>query len=148
MTKFQEILKGIIDGSYNLTPAEVNLEQRLWMRYVDLDEEKLSNKEENLEKMKEYNREYHREYYRRKVAKGKWTVDRAYTPRTKDSASRSQNKRQYDYRNKMCNYLGEEIKFGTLMHRLYKEYGNWPEATATAKLYLIKQEENSNGKAE
>ena len=48
----------------------------------------------------------------------------------------------------MCNYLGEEIKFGTLMHRLYKEYGNWPEATANAKLYLIKQEENSNVKAE
>ena len=138
-TAFQDRIKGILDGSYNLTPAEVNLEQRLWERYVDLDEEKLSNKEERLEKLKEYNREYHREYYRRRLAKGKWTADRAYIPRTEDSASRSQNKRQYDYRNKICNYLGEEIKFGTLIHRLFKEYGNWPEATAKAKLYLIKQ---------
>ena len=143
-TAFQDRIKGILDGSYNLTPAEVNLERRLWERYVDLDEEKLSNKEERLEKLKEYNREYHREYYRRKLAKGKWTADRAYIPRTEDSASKSQdksqnNKRQYNYRSKKCVYLGETLNFGTLIHRLFKIYGNWPEATAKAKLYLINQ---------
>ena len=145
---FKEKLIGILDGSYNLTPAEVNLENKLWERYVDLDTENRFYKEESLEAMKEYQRNYHREYYRRKLAKGKWSADRAYIPRTESSASRSQNKRQYDYRNKMCNYLGEEIKFGTLIHRLFKVYGNWPEATAKAKLYLINTEENNSGKAE
>lgn len=136
---FKEKLIGILDGSYNLTPAEVNLENKLWERWIDINEKKLTNKEESLKRLKEYNREYHREYYRRKIAKGKWTADRAYIPRTESSASRSQNKRQYDYRNKKCVYLGETLNFGTLTHRLFKIYGSWPEATAKAKLYLIKQ---------
>jgi hypothetical protein len=137
---FKEKIRGILDGSYNLTPAEVNLENRLWERqysdeYMISDEEKA----ERLKSLKEYNREYHREYYRRKLAKGKWTADRAYTTKTADSVSRTRNKqRQATYRNKKCIYLGETLNFGTLVHRLFKEYGNWPEATSKAKLYLVK----------
>ena len=137
---FKEKLQAIIDGKYSLTPEEVKLESKLWERYIDSDTENRVYKEESLEKMKEYQRNYHREYYRRKVAKGKWTASRAYTPRTEDSASRSQNKRQYDYRNKMCNYLGEEIKFGTLIHRFFKDFGSWSEATKEAKKYIVQGE--------
>lgn len=147
---FKEKIKGILDSSYNLTPAEVNLEQRLWERHYSTEDENIIIcSEERIRELKEYNREYHREYYRRKLAKGKWTADRAYTTRTEGSVSRSQdksqnNKRQADYRNKLCNYLNETVKFGTLIHRFYKDFGSWSLATAEAKKYIIKQKGEEN----
>lgn len=138
-------IQGILDGKYIISQSEISLENRLWERQYDLEDIILTESEQNkIKKFKEYQREYHREYYRKKLAKGKWTADRAYIPRTKESARRSQNKRQYNYRSKKCVYLGETLNFGTLIHRLFKIYGSWPEATAHAKLYLIKDGDENN----
>lgn len=144
MTNFQLKIKGILDGTYIVPQSDINLENRLWERqYIIEDVNLTEDEEERIRKFKEYQREYHREYYRRKLSKGKWTADRAYISRTKESAHSSQNKRQYNYRSKKCVYLGETLNFGTLTHRLFKIYGSWPEATAHAKLYLIKEGENN-----
>jgi hypothetical protein len=145
MTSFQMKIQGILDGTYTIPQEDLKIEQRLWERqYVIEDIDLTEDEEERIRKFKEYQRNYHREYYRKKLAKGKWTVNRAYIPRTKESARRSQNKRQYNYRSKKCVYLGDTLNFGTLLHRLFKIYGNWPEATAHAKLYLIKDGDENN----
>lgn len=143
MTSFQMKIQGILDGKYIISHSDIILENQLWERHYEAENLTNEEKAEKIRKFKEYQREYHREYYRKKLAKGKWTADRAYIPRTKESARHSQNKRQYDYRSKKCVYLGETLNFGTLIHRLFKIYGSWPEATAHAKLYLIKEGENN-----
>lgn len=144
MNTFQMKIQGILDGTYTIPQEDLNIEQRLWDRFYETEKLELTeDEEERIRKFKEYQRNYHREYYRKKLSKGKWTADRVYIPRTKESARHSQNKRQYNYRSKKCVYLGETLNFGTLTHRLFKIYGSWQEATAHAKLYLIKEGENN-----
>ena len=130
MNKFQLKIKGILDGTYTIPQSDINLEQRFWERHYGEEDVIIgSEEEERIRKLKEYQREYHREYYRRKLAKGK-KVQQQTTPE-------STKGRVKKYNSKLCNYLGEEVKFGTLVQRLFKLYGSYPEATKKAKEYLI-----------
>lgn len=129
MTPFQLKIKGILDGTYTIPQEDLNIEQRLWDRFYD--EEKLELTEEELtkiEKFKEYQRNYHREYYRKRLAKGK-------KPQQKTTPESTKN-RVKKYNSKICVYFGKEVKFGTLVQRLFKLYGSYPEATKKAKEYL------------
>lgn len=128
MTKFQLKLKGILDGTYIIPQCEINLEQRLWDRYLIEDEILTDEKAEKIRRYKEYQRNYHREYYRRKLAKGKKTQQQTTPENTKN--------RVHKYNSKVCIYFGEEVKLGTLIQRLFKLYGSYPEATKRAKEYL------------
>ena len=129
MTPFQLKIKGILDGTYTIPQKDLNLEQRLWDRFYDAEKLELTEDElTKIEKFKEYQREYHREYYRRKLAKGKKPQEHTTPESTKS--------RVHKYNSKICFYFGEEVKFGTLVQRLFKLYGSYPEATKKAKEYL------------
>lgn len=108
---------------------DINLENRLWMRhYVDDENPTDEEKAEKIRKLKEYQRNYHREYYHRKLAKGKKPQEHT-TPKSTKS-------RVHKYNSKLCDYFGEEVKFGALVQRLFKLYGSYPEATKRAKEYI------------
>lgn len=109
--------------------CDLNLENRLWTRhYIDEDINLTEDEEERIRKFKEYQREYHREYYRRKLAKGKKPQEHTTPANTKNRVKK--------YNSKICDYFGEEVKLGTLIQRLFKLYGSYPEATKKAKEYL------------
>lgn len=129
MTSFQKKIQGIISGTYTIPQEDINLEQRLWDRFYDTDKLELTEDElSKIEKYKEYQRNYHREYYRRKLSKGKKPQQQTTPASTKSRVKK--------YNSKICDYLGEEVKFGTLVQRLFKLYGSYPQATAEAKKYL------------
>lgn len=129
MNKFQLKLKGIIDGTYTIPQEDISLEQRLWDRFYDADKLELTEEEKDkIEKYKEYQRNYHREYYRRKLAKGKKPQQQTTSAGTKSRVKK--------YNSKVCIYQGSEVKFGTLVQRLFKLYGSYPQATAEAKKYI------------
>ena len=130
MTPFQLKIKGILAGEYIIPQCEINLEDRLWSRQYVEEYENITDKEkaEQLKKYKEYQREYHREYYRRKLAKGKKPQEHTTPESTKGRVKK--------YNSKVCIYFGKEVKLGTLIQRLFKLYGSYPEATKRAKEYL------------
>jgi len=129
MTNFQRKIKGILDGTYIIPQCDLNLENRLWMRhYSDEDADSDEDEEERIRKFKEYQREYHREYYRRKLAKGKKPQEHTTPESTKSRVKK--------YNSKVCIYMGKEVKLGTLIQRLFKLYGSYPEATKKAKEYI------------
>ena len=131
MTNFQLKIKGILEGTYMIPQSDINLENRLWERqYIVEDVNLTEDEEERIRKFKEYQREYHREYYRRKLAKGKKPQEHTTPTNTKNRVKK--------YNSKICDYFGEEVKFGTLVQRLFKLYGSYPEATRKAKEYLRK----------
>ena len=131
MNKFQLKIKGIIEGTYTMPQEDINLETRLWEHLYDIEKLELTEDEQSkIEKFKEYQRNYHREYYRRKLSKGKKPQQHTTSEGTK--------KRVKKYNSKLCYYFGEEVKFGTLVQRLFKLYGSYPKATAEAKKYLYK----------
>ena len=129
MTLFQKKIQGILDGTYIIPQKDLNLEQRLWDRFYGEEDVIIGNEEaEKIRKYKEYQRNYHREYYRRKLAKGK-------KPQQKTTPESTKN-RVHKYNSKICFYFGEEVKLGTLIQRLFKLYGSYPEATKKAKEFL------------
>lgn len=129
MTTFQLKLKGILDGTYIIPQKDLNVEQRLWERQYLIEDVNLTeDEEERIRKFKEYQRNYHCEYYRRKLAKGKKTQEHTTPESTKNRVKK--------YNSKICVYFGEEVKLGTLIQRLFKLYGSYPEATKRAKEYL------------
>lgn len=129
MTTFQLKIKGILEGTYIVPQQEINLENRLWERQYSIEDESLTEeKAEKIKKYKEYQREYHREYYRRKLAKNKKPQEHTTPESTKGRVKK--------YNSKICIYFGEEVKLGTLIQRLFKLYGSYPEATKRAKEYL------------
>ena len=129
MTRFQLKLKSIIDGTYTIPQEDLNIEQRLWERFYDAEKLELTEDElTKIEKFKEYQREYHREYYRQKLAKNKKPQQQTTPAGTKSRVKK--------YNSKICDYFGEEVKFGTLVQRLFKLYGSYPEATKKAKEYI------------
>lgn len=131
MTKFQLKLKGILTGEYIVPQSDINLENRLWERqYIIEDVNLTEDEEEKIRKFKEYQRNYHREYYRRKLAKNKKPQEHTTSESTKNRVRK--------YNSKICDYFGEEVKLGTLVQRLFKLYGSYPEATKKAKEYLRK----------
>ncbi|MBO7731434.1 MAG: hypothetical protein J6S67_02745 [Methanobrevibacter sp.] len=130
MTKFQLKIQGILNGTYIIPQSDINLENRLWERHL-IEEVIIGNEEEErIRKFKEYQRNYHREYYRRKLSKGKKPQQQTTPKSTKSRVKK--------YNSKICDYLGEEVKFGTLVQRLFKLYGSYPEATKKAKEFLRK----------
>ena len=129
MTLFQKKIQGILEGTYIIPQQDINLENRLWERQYAIEDENLTeDKAEQLKKYKEYQREYHREYYRRKLAKGKKPQEHTTPESTKN--------RVHKYNSKVCIYFGQEVKLGTLIQRLFKLYGSYPEATKRAKQYI------------
>lgn len=131
MTNFQLKIKGIIDGTYTIPQEDINLENRLWERFYDAEKLELTEDElTKIEKLKEYQRNYHKEYYRRKLAKNKKPQQQTTPAGTKSRVKK--------YNSKICDYFGEEVKFGTLVQRLFKLYGSYPEATKKAKEFLRK----------
>ena len=129
MTTFQKNIQGILDGTYTIPQEDISLENRLWERFYDAEKLELTEDEKNkIEKYKEYQREYHREYYRRKLAKGKKPQEHTTSESTKSRVKK--------YNSKVCVYQGSEVKFGTLVQRLFKLYGSYPEATKKAKEFL------------
>ena len=129
MTLFQKKIQGILEGTYMVSQSDVNLEQRLWERHYGEEDVIIGNEEEErIRKYKEYQREYHREYYRRKLAKGKKPQEHTTPESTKGRVRK--------YNSKICDYFGQEVKLGTLIQRLFKLYGSYPEATKKAKEYL------------
>ena len=128
MTKFQLKLKGILTGEYIIPQSDINLENRLWTRNYEDENLTDEDKAERIRKFKEYQRNYHREYYHRKLAKGKKPQEHT-TPKSTKS-------RVHKYNSKICDYFGEEVKFGALVQRLFKIYGSYPEATKRAKEYI------------
>ena len=129
MTKFQLKLKGILDGTYTIPQEDLKIEQRLWDRFYGEEDVIIGNEEaERIRKYKEYQREYHREYYRRKLAKGKKPQEHTTPESTKGRVRK--------YNSKICVYFGKEVRLGTLVQRLFKLYGSYPEATKKAKEYL------------
>ena len=130
MTTFQKKIQGILEGTYIIPQQDINIENRLWERQYVEEYENITDKEkaEQLKKYREYQREYHREYYRRKLAKGKKPQEHTTPENTKS--------RVHKYNSKVCIYFGKEVKFGTLVQRLFKLYGSYPEATKKAKEYL------------
>lgn len=131
MTKFQLKIQGILEGTYMVSQCDVNLENRLWERQYIIENVNLNEEEEErIRKLREYQRNYHREYYRRKLAKGKKPQEHTTPKSTKSRVKK--------YNSKVCDYFGEEVKFGTLVQRLFKLYGSYPEATKKAKEYLRK----------
>lgn len=129
MNKFQLKLKGILDGTYTIPQEDLNVEQRLWDRFYEAEKLELTeDEEEKIRKFKEYQREYHREYYRRKLSKDKKPQEHTTPAGTKSRVKK--------YNSKICIYFGEEVKFGTLVQRLFKLYGSYPEAIKKAKEYL------------
>ena len=128
MNKFQLKLKGILEGTYTIPQEDLSLEQRLWERCL-IDDVNIGEEEkEKIEKYKEYQRNYHREYYRRKLSKGKKPQQQTTPAGTKSRVKK--------YNSKICIYQGIEVKFGTLVQRLFKLYGSYPEATKKAKEFL------------
>ena len=148
MTEFQKKILGIIEGTYKLSRKEKALERFLWERnYYEEDNtpanigEFITDKsvykvnpqeteQEKKERLKKYNREYHREYYRRMLAKN-YNPNHART----DEKAKARTKK---YNSKICDYNGEEVRFNTLIQRLYRVYGNYHDATEEAKKYLRK----------
>lgn len=131
MTSFQKKIQGILDGTYMVPQSDINLENRLWERqYIIEDVNLTEEEEERIRKFKEYQREYHREYYRRKLAKGKKPQQQTTPANTKSRVKK--------YNSKVCDYFGQEVKFGTLVQRLFRLYGSYPEATKKAKEFLRK----------
>ena len=131
MTKYQLRLKGIIDGTYTIPQEDLDIEQRLWDRFYEAEKLELTEDElTKIEKFKEYQREYHREYYRRKLVKGKKPQQNTTPESTKGRVKK--------YNSKVCIYQGKEVKLGTLIQRLFKLYGSYPEATKKAKEFLRK----------
>lgn len=130
MTKFQLKILGILDGTYMVPQSDINLENRLWERQYLIEDINLNEKEEErIRKFKEYQRNYHREYYKRKLAKNKKPQEHTTPESTKGRVKK--------YNSKICDYFGEEVKFGALVQRLFKLYGSYPEATKKAKEYLV-----------
>lgn len=131
MSTFQKKIQGILEGTYEISQEDINLEQRLWDRFYEAEKLELTEEEEErIRKFKEYQRNYHREYYRRKLAKNKKPQQQTTPEGTKSRVRK--------YNSKICIYFGEEVKFGTLVQRLFKLYGSYPEATKKAKEYLRK----------
>ena len=129
MTTFQKKIQGIISGTYTMPEEDINLENRLWDRFYDAEKLELTEDElSKIEKYKEYQRNYHREYYRRKLSKGKKPQQQTTPAGTKSRVKK--------YNSKVCIYQGQEVKFGTLVQRLFKLYGSYPEATKKAKEFL------------
>lgn len=129
MTTFQKKIQGILEGTYTIPQEDLNIEQRLWDRFYEAEKLELTeDKEERIRKFKEYQRNYHREYYRRKLAKDKKPQEHK-TPVSTIS-------RVKKYNSKICDYFGEEVKFGALVQRLFRLYGSYPEATKKAKEFL------------
>ena len=129
MTTFQKDIQGILDGTYTIPQEDINLENRLWERFYDAEKLELTEDEKDkIEKYKEYQRNYHREYYRRKLSKGKKPQQQTTPAGTKSRVKK--------YNSKVCIYQGQELKFGTLVQRLFKIYGSYPQATKKAKEFL------------
>ena len=129
MTSFQKKIQGILEGTYIIPQRDLNLVNRLWERQYVIEDVNLTEDEaERIRKYKEYQREYHREYYRRKLAKNKKPQEHTTPESTKSRVKK--------YNSKVCIYFGEEVKLGTLIQRLFKLYGSYPEATKKAKEYL------------
>lgn len=119
-----------------LTYEEKRLEDKLWHERIQYlwtkDEEDLTEDQEEVKKrLAEYNHWYY-ENVRKKN----------HPPKNKEKdmseAAVRTRKWQENNRNRLCSYLGETVKWGTLMARFHNKYGySWPDAKKMADESLI-----------
>lgn len=129
-------IRGIINGTYELTREEIELENKIWSDRIvqcwGIDTDLVPTEEESEAKKKQA--EYQHEYYitHRKKPSNK-TMDMSERG-IKARASMSK------LRNRMCSYEGEQLKYGTLQARLHNQMGySWPDAKIIADEHLIKK---------
>ena len=136
-TMYVDKLKGIIKGTYELTQDEVELEDKIWHDRISycwgIDTDLVPTEEETEAKKKQA--EYMHNYYitRRKKQSTK-IMDMSDTA-IKRRASMAK------LRSRICEYEGEQIKYGTLVARLHNKLGySFHDAKLIADEHLIKEE--------
>lgn len=117
-----------MEGTYTLSYEDKRKERQIW-EYCIVDSQFTDEeKKAKYEEFKKYSSEYHKRRYAMMKAEKGLTV-RKREPGKGASRAKKHNSR-------ICDYFGEEVKFGTLIQRLFKLYGSYPEATLEAKKYL------------
>ena len=129
-------IRRIINNTYNLTQEEIDLEEKIWSDRVTycwgIDTELAPTEEQSETKRKQ--KEYLHEYY--------ITHRKKQTTKVMDMSERAIKTRatMAKFRNRLCLYEGEEVKYGTLMARMHNKLGDsWPDAKKIADESLIKE---------
>lgn len=136
-TMYIDKLKGIIKGTYELTQDEVELEDKIWHTRIiqcwgiDTEAEPSEKEAEAKRKFKEYQHNYYVSHRKKKSNKVMDMSERAIKGRASMTKLRS----------RICEYEGEQIKYGTLVARLHNKLGySFHDAKLIADSCLIKED--------
>jgi hypothetical protein len=130
-------IRGILNNTYNLTQEEIDLEDKIWHNMIvhcwgiDVEAEPTEEQSEAKRKQKEYMHEYY------------ITHRKKQTTKIMDMSSRAIKSRatMAKFRNRICVYEGEKLKYGTLLMRLHNKMGySFHDAKLIADECLIKDE--------
>lgn len=126
-------INGILNNTYELTQEEIALEDKIWSDRIiqcfgiDTEVEPTEKEAEAKRKFKAYQHEY-------------YITHRKKSTKVMDMSDISIKRRasMAKLRNRLCEYDGEQIKYGTLLQRLHNKLGySFPDAKKIADKYLI-----------
>lgn len=130
-------IRGILNNTYNLTQEEIDLEDKIWHNMIvhcwGIDTEAEPTEKEDAAKRKQ--KEYMHEYY--------ITHRKKQTTKIMDMSERAIKSRatMAKFRNRLCSYEGEKIKYGTLLMRLHNKMGySFHDAKLIADECIIKSD--------
>ena len=130
-------IRKIIAGQYNLTPEELELEDNLrherivqcWA--IDVEVEPTEEQSEAKKRQKDYMHQYYITHRKKQTIK------------IMDMSSRAIKSRatMAKFRNRLCSYEGEQLKYGTLLMRLHNKIGySFHDAKLIADKCIIKSD--------
>lgn len=130
-------IAGILNNTYSLSQEEIDLEEKIWSNRVtycwgiDTELEPTEEQSEAKQRQKEYMHEYYITHRKKQTTKIMDMSERAIKSRATMAK----------FRNRICEYEGEKVKYGTLMARMHNKLGySWSEAKKIADDHLIKKE--------
>ena len=130
-------IRGILNNTYNLSQEEIDLEEKIWSNRVTycwgIDTELEPTEEQSAAKLKQ--KEYMHEYY--------ITHRKKQTNKVMDMSERAIKSRatMAKFRNRICEYEGEQLKYGTLLMRLHNKMGySFHDAKLIADECIIKSD--------
>lgn len=128
-------IRAIIKGTYELTQEEIGLEEKIWSDRVTycwgIDTELAPTEDQSEAKKRQ--KDYMHNYY--------ITHRKKQTTKIMDMSARAIKSRatMAKFRNRICVYEGEQLKYGTLLMRLHNKLGySFHDAKLIADKCIVK----------
>lgn len=129
-------IRRILNNTYELSQDEIELEDKIWHNMIvhhwgiDVEAEPTEEQSEAKRKQKEYMHEYYITHRKKQSTKIMDMSARAIKSRATMAK----------FRNRLCSYENEIVKYGTLMARMHNKMGfSWSDSKKIADENLINE---------